>query len=52
MNMQKLYNEMKNAITFLGLRFHEMDKIQTTIPEAGWIKFSYENKYIAFKLEE
>lgn len=46
MNAEQLYQEMKDALDYFGLSFHEKDKMVVTI-EGNQIVFSYNNRSIS-----
>lgn len=47
--MNYLYVEMKSALKFFGLSFHEMDKVNCKI-ENQCLIFSYSNKSIKIEI--
>lgn len=51
MNMDELYEEMKDVLGYLGLRFAEKDKVSVRICD-GRVYFVYGGREISIKLEE
>lgn len=51
MDMKDLYCEMKDAIDYFGLRFHEMDKIEVKVEE-GKIHLRFDNRTVTLEVRE
>lgn len=49
MNMAELYQEMKDALDYLGLSFHEKDKVEVTL-DGDYIVFTYNGRLVSFPL--
>jgi len=47
MNMQDLYEEMKKALDYFEVRFHDMGAVDVKV-EDGNLVFSYGGKHIIF----
>lgn len=49
MKMSRVYEEMKKAIEIFGLRFHQMDLIETRI-QGNWLYFEFEDNLFAVQI--
>lgn len=49
MNMEQLYNEMKAALTFFDLSFHQKDQVEVKIEDKELV-FLHANRSIRLKL--
>jgi len=47
--MSELYQEMKDALDYLGLRFHQMDQVEVTL-RGHCIVFSYGGRSVTLVL--
>lgn len=52
MTMQDLYEEMKAALDYLGLRFGQMDQAEVTQLDGGRVEFSYDGRKAVVQLLE
>lgn len=49
-SMQLIYDEMKAALTYFGLRFHDMDKVEMYFEVgSGNVVFEYEGRKIVLR---
>lgn len=46
MTMEELYQQMKSALDFFGLRFHAMDKVEVII-QGDFVIFKYGNMQVS-----
>lgn len=51
MNMEQLYQEMKDVLIYLGLRFSEKEQVQVHICD-GRLYFVCQDREISIKLED
>jgi hypothetical protein len=51
MTMAELYQDMKDALAFLGLSFHQMDLVEVTI-QGQCVVFSYGGRSTSVALPE
>lgn len=51
MNAEELYEAMKQALTFLGLRWGDMSAMQVSLRDKKLV-FSYEGKEVAIPLPD